>query len=428
MCGKHNGLTALFIFLFCSSTPAEEAPELILPVNPSDGALVDLDLDSDVDGMAIRSRFVRIDSSVLLGIGPADNEDNAQGARISMRLFEDVAFIAENIPSLSRRSESHYYWVGKTGASDFAEVTLVLEFETDTVSGNINFGGEAYQIRPASSRLQRVIQIDNTGFPNELEPLKPDLGGNDPDSEGQTFDMDAIQSEADPEAIDALVLYSKSLATEDPNVVNLIYLAEIETNASFFNSGLDFRIRVVGTESVSVNEEDDFQVILKKLRETDDGEMDEIHSLRNIHRADVVTLFVGSGRACGIAYLMENVNAEFSNYAFSVVRKDCATGYYSFGHELGHIMGARHDRRVDSKMYAPFSHNFGYVDADNGWRTIMAYNDPSCINKHCERLQFWSNPAVLRDGRPLGVNDGEICASDNHLTLYKTWRTVSEFR
>ena len=47
--------------------------------------------------------------------------------------------------------------------------------------------------------------------------------------------------------------------------------------------------------------------------------------------------------------------------AFAIVDYDCATGYYSFGHELGHLQGARHDPNNDPTS-TPFAYGHGYQD------------------------------------------------------------------
>ncbi len=49
-------------------------------------------------------------------------------------------------------------------------------------------------------------------------------------------------------------------------------------------------------------------------------------------------------RACGVAWLMSGNEPAFAPNAYAVVDLTCATGYYSFGHELGHNMGLNHAR------------------------------------------------------------------------------------
>ena len=95
-------------------------------------------------------------------------------------------------------------------------------------------------------------------------------------------------------------------------VINLVYLHE---DTSGYN------IDQTDTTSMSPS--------LNALRLTTDGNLDYIHQMRIDYGADMVAL-ITAGAGCGIAYL----NSGYSTM-FSVTRYDCATGYYSFGHELG---------------------------------------------------------------------------------------------
>ena len=180
---------------------------------------------------------------------------------------------------------------------------------------------------------------------------------------------------------------------------------------------------------------------LTRLTSSTDGYMDNVHSLRSTYNADTVIMIVESTQYCGIAWLMANVNSTFESHAFSIVASQCATGYYSFGHELGHNMGARHDWYVDDDLNSPYSYNKGYVNVHDQWRTIMAYNS-ECSDRgfNCNRLQYWSNPAVSYGGDPMGVSIGTStacragdlghpsCDADNRQTLNNTAYNVANFR
>ncbi len=63
------------------------------------------------------------------------------------------------------------------------------------------------------------------------------------------------------------------------------------------------------------------------------------------------------------------------------------------------MIGARHDPFVDSDNNPyPFGH--GFVDPNDGWRTIMAYGN-DCNG--CTRIQWWSNPNKTRNGHAMGT-------------------------
>merc|ERR1711915_636504 len=127
--------------------------------------------------------------------------------------------------------------------------------------------------------------------------------------------------------------------------------------------------------------------------------------------ADAATLLVKNMGSCGVAY-MNQIN---SGYTFSVCRKNCAIGYYSFGHEVGHNMGLAHNPEdSDNKVY-PYGH--GHLiekgSSSEGFRTIMAY---TAIN-HETRVNFYSNPDVIYS--KTGTLSGKEGISNNAAVLVK---------
>jgi hypothetical protein len=226
-----------------------------------------------------------------------------------------------------------------------------------------------------------------------------------------------------------LVVYTEEAANASGNIEAEIQLAVDETNASYENSQIQQRISLVGTAPVDYVEERDLWFHLAFLSGTSEGRMDEVHQLRDETCADLVSLWVERDPFwCGMAWLMDEVTSSFASLAFSVVRRDCATGNLTFGHELGHNMGAHHDRYVELEDGA-FSYSHGLANPDARWRTVMAYDD-ECFNQgfSCTRIPYWSNPDVLYEGDPTGVDPNAPDSADNARTLNNTAFAVANFR
>jgi hypothetical protein len=144
--------------------------------------------------------------------------------------------------------------------------------------------------------------------------------------------------------------------------------------------------------------------------------MDSIHTQRNTNTADVGVLIANNTAYCGLASAIGATAAT----AFVEVYWDCATGYYSFAHEIGHLQSARHDPANDPTN-TPYAYGHGYQSTAGGWRTIMAY---ACSSTTCTRINYWSNPGKTYSGRAMGTTN----RNDNHRVLNNTKATVAAFR
>jgi hypothetical protein len=104
--------------------------------------------------------------------------------------------------------------------------------------------------------------------------------------------------------------------------------------------------------------------------------------------------------------------------AFAVVHHECAAATYSVAHEIGHLIGARHDLNID-KMMTPFPYGHGFVKGTK-WRDIMSYKE-SCGG--CPRLPVWSSPRVMIRGEPAGIPQ-----VDNARVIAEQAARVANFR
>ena len=180
-----------------------------------------------------------------------------------------------------------------------------------------------------------------------------------------------------------------------------------ETNQAYGASGVHQRVALVDRSEVSYAETGVGLFDLDHLANPSDGQMDEVHILRDRVGADLVHLIVGESSVGGIAFLG-------GDFSLSVQASSART----FAHELGHNMGLQHERyQVHHHQGGVSPHpGYGYVNqrafetgasASSCWSTIMAYGT-RCGDEGLpiELVHRFSNPRQRHDGDPLGVPYG----------------------
>jgi Metallo-peptidase family M12 len=216
--------------------------------------------------------------------------------------------------------------------------------------------------------------------------------------------------------IDVMILYTNRVAAKYVDVdTDLIALSIEQANASFANSGLgNIKLRLVHGQLVDYDESGGEH--FNHLYHMVDGEgvFSQVRALRNEKRADVVALIVDDPSGCGLS---TRVAAE-AEEAFVVVHHSCAALTYSIAHEIGHIIGARHDRALDSNE-TPFAYGHGFVNGTK-WRDVMSYK-ASCNG--CPRVPIWSNPRITYKGDTAGALD-----ADNARVILEQAERVAKFR
>jgi peptidyl-Asp metalloendopeptidase len=196
-------------------------------------------------------------------------------------------------------------------------------------------------------------------------------------------------------AIDVLVAYTRKAARHYYEIErDVVELAIEEANNSFRLSGVGhIHLRLAHAFQTGYVEQGAHFDHLWRMADKEGAHMARIHALREAYRADVVILIVDDAKGCGLA---TRIGAD-ADEAFAVVHHECAVSSYTLAHEVGHIMGARHE--------------LAYVSGTT-WRDIMSYKD-ACNG--CPRLPVWSNPLVRIGGEPAGtveLNNARIIAQN----------------
>jgi hypothetical protein len=376
------------------------------------------DPDDPVNGAVIRNRPVQVNFELL------DRAADADLHMLQFNLFYDET-LAGAVTKRIIRSPHSYSLAGCISGDNGS--SFMLSINGDIALGNIRLSdGTHYQIGYAPGGTHYLREIDDSLFPVDHEPvpvipdsmlLRAPPAASAPLDSGDIFDVLVVYTAAAKDA------QGGELAIE-----TLINLAVDETNQAYENSGIQPRLNLVHQEEITYTEVD-FSTDLTRLRGTDDGHMDSVHSLRNTHGADLVVLISDTEGACGIGYLMTALSDAFAASAFSVTRYSCATGNYTFGHELGHNMGCHHAvgdgtpaAEQGNGLYN-FSHGWRFTAADDGgqYRTIMAYSPGT-------RIQYFSNPHVTYKGTPTGIPPDESDAAHNARSINQAALTVANWR
>lgn len=369
-----------------------------------------------------RSQEVRMNAVAIEKIAHNLRRNNGESQNAKLQVFHDLEFEA-NFENVEDTIHSGFIMTGNLNNDPESLITMV---STDgIISANLEFHGKQYHLKSDENGNYKYEEIDQSQFPEELDaiPVSDDLNESFTD---QTFDVPAGDSSY---VIDVMVVYTSAARSRlggTSQMQNLINLAVSETNTGYQRSGITSSMRLVHSAEINYDESkmsttSGWSTALSQLTNPD-GVIDNVRDLRNTYGADLVVMIVESSIYCGLGWLM-TPSYQYDSVGFSVVSQACATGYYSFAHETGHNMGAHHDRN-NADGTAMYDYSYGYQSPDYSFRTIMAYN----CSSYCPRVNNWSNPEVLYNGKPTGVSSTAPNSADNRLTLNNTAPIVADFR
>eukprot|EP00521_Asterionellopsis_glacialis_P013012 CAMPEP_0195295136 /NCGR_PEP_ID=MMETSP0707-20130614/16688_1 /TAXON_ID=33640 /ORGANISM="Asterionellopsis glacialis, Strain CCMP134" /LENGTH=625 /DNA_ID=CAMNT_0040356287 /DNA_START=133 /DNA_END=2010 /DNA_ORIENTATION=+ len=293
--------------------------------------------------------------------------------------------------------------------------------------------------------VQVVEGVAADSFPDELDPIEDNAGAN----------RHLLRSSATPTTnttvmeptvenvprnlqgnivIDVLVLWTRNAEcgqskksagcivsdTTTQSMESLVNLAIQETNVAYQNSGINVQLRLVHSQIYDSYTEPSSNAFTHSLGSIKTS--DTIKSLRETYSADLVHLMIDDSQYCGVANLGPR-----EDLAFSITSYKCATGYYSFGHELAHSMGSKHDRGAMGQCNAG-GMNYGYRDRNARFRSIMAYScrTGQCDNNaggSCTRVQHFSSASHKYNGNTIGDSE-----NDNASHINSVAAQVANFR
>jgi Metallo-peptidase family M12 len=319
-------------------------------------------------------------------------------------------------------------WNGET--EETGERALLMLWKDGHLSGYFGYKGRVFTVNHVGGDVHTMAEIDPGKLPPDHTPdpaqrnpsVAPPaapaaLPQPPPEPKVAPFpDAERQALEAKQIVIDVMLLFTKKVADSYiHNPADLATLAIEQANETFRNSGLgNIKLRLVHSQLVDYDEAgaDQFDHLYRMVDGV--GAFKDLKKLRDEKRADIVGLVLDSPNGCGQS---TRVGAD-AEEAFFVVHHACAAITYSIAHEVGHILGTRHDRFMDAND-APFPFAHGYINGAK-WRDMMSYRE-GCGG--CPRIPYWSNPRVLYQGDPTGT-----AASDNARVILEQAERVSKFR
>ena len=383
-----------------------------------------------------RTRPVAINFLALQKVREALKTDMPQTIRI---VFFDDAVLLVQITRTERFGSNGTAYVGTVPGVALSSVVIVEE--NGVVSGNVNVLGDKYEIRNFGEAGHVMRQIDATALPPDHIALPAAAAARAVPvvTKVRRPAEAAVNTAADDGSlIDVMVVYTPAARISQGGTAamnSLINLGIAETNNAYSNSQVKQRLRLVYAGEVNYTEVD-FSTDLARLQGVTDGFMDDVHRLRDLYGADLVSLWGNYSGACGLSNLMLDESASFASQGFSVVDRNCATSNFSFGHELGHNMGLQHDvfdgnsgttvTPEGSTITVPINYAHGYVDLGNRFRSVMAISaqcDAQVPAINCPRIPNFSNPNVYYSSAPTGNTNAQ-----EFKALNDTRETTANFR
>lgn len=326
---------------------------------------------------------------------------------LNLTLFDAKNYAAKRFQTEIRGLDD-FTWRGKITKDKF-EGDVILTFKKGFVSGLIYTPDSLYEIVPKGEK-HILVELNQELFPECAGDVKGD--------ESKIENSNNLVTIDSGDRIDVLILYTtpvKNSLGGDAQAQAFAQQAIDSTNTAYINSKIRQRVRLIAAQETTIAETGSLSTELSTIR--NDA---TVGTLRNQFNADLVAMISNSSDNCGIGYLMGGNQASGNpNNGFTVTSRTCAVGNLSFAHELGHNMGSQHNPENGSGA----TYTFGYGHYVNGsYRTVMSYVDP--CTSGCARRPYFSNPSVIFNGFPTGIDN----ARDNARAINNTADPIANYR
>ncbi len=291
-------------------------------------------------------------------------------------------------------------WLGSIANDPLGRVAIAVnpKDENDRAM-EVQTGGKSYTLLQTQDGY---ILMESQELTDEDDVVKEPPG-----RDGGIHTTAAVTTKSTDSFIDVLLAYTDDVLAFNPNAESVLIVRMAEVNQMLEDSCARFRFRIVHIEPVTYAETGDFNTDLGCVYSWLDGCLDNLHTLRDTHGADIIQMALYNNSTCGKAHT-NPIGGYNDVKAVNIVAILCSAK--TMAHELGHNLGLQHDRFQEGLSAQEVSVNygagFGYVDLFNKQYDIMAYpNHCDSLGLACTAIGRFSDPRFKTNGVEFGVRE-----------------------
>ncbi len=378
--------------------------------------------ESGVSSPVIRRRLSGVDPSYLKAMVAASDVKIGPAGEVSQ---DAQAFILNLTADTSVRIVKQHAAIDElgntvwTGAPIGAEGTVTLVIHDNSVTGQVRLGARSFGITPADRNTHAIVEYRAAGKVRKDDVIKPKRDITTPRKSPKAA---LEQTQAATPSISIYIAYTPAALAVTPDIQGAMGLAMADLRTTLANSQIDAQVTLAGSTLVNYTElENESSDNVLNDATIGAGDFARVRALQKSSSADMLSVWSVYKDNCGLAsglypqYDPADVSlADAAYYQVSTIGAISDCGADTFTHEVGHLLGANHERGIiPDAIPGPTGYNYGYVDLGR-FRDVMAYgNECDDKGRPCPAIKYFSNPNVSYEGRPVGVADSNAAAADN---------------